>query len=427
MAHNLYSGVSVIIPVYREDDAIFKKCIRSIINALMTLGMPYEILIVENDGSCEPRYGALINELKKETYEKYAEIIDPQYIFLAKASKRNAIALGVKQSHYPITVLLDSDTIAGKWSLLELLEHFSDERIGGVVPNQIIPNRQNSIWNRLCNWYEDIRFTNTTPGLSYHGYIPCLIGRLYAVRTEILKRHMDEFVNQIFFGRRMETGDDRVITSYCIQDGFKTVFERNATVYTYCPQSISAFAKQRLRWSRSSFRETIASPWLWKKAPYAAFVMWSDIVMRWFFFVVIVNFIVRASFGITDYHVFNINIWGYIIGGSIGFFISGMLKQLPHLIRYPEDIKIAPLFLLLTTFVLTPVEWWGNLTCLKQEWATRGIKKSNDQFNGMKWDKHHIPPMILKDDVGHHESMRVTEITKDHVVAERTESLKKSP
>lgn len=358
-----YGEVSVIIPVYNEPIDRFKECLASI--DFSTYGFDRKEIIVVENGAYTPEY------------KEICDIIGAQYFHIQEKGKRFAIAKGVSLASYKYTVLLDSDTIARQDTIPKLLQNFEDDwKVGGVVPKQRI--NENDFWSRICNWYEDIRFGNTTPGLSFFKAVPCLIGRLYAVRTHLLKEYMPEFVNQKILGFEMETGDDRVITNYVLQRGFKTIYDDKALVSTFAPADLKSFIKQRTRWSRSSFSETVlATTWLWKH-PYALFVMWSDIIMRWFFFAVVAVFAFKAITWSFDPHVLNMPWWVFMIGGFVGFFISGYLKQIPHLIRHPKDIWLTPAFLLITTFILTPVEWYGNITCLdrgRNGWLTRN--KSN--------------------------------------------------
>ncbi len=342
---------SVVIPVFGEPLNKFRYCIESVINAA-----PKAQMVVVENGSVSQ-------------YESIAHEFGAEYINIETASKREAIAQGVLKVDTDVVVLLDSDTIVTRDAIDKLLRAFADPMVGGAVPRQSIYWDSNNLVHRLCDWYEDIRFGNTTPGLSYFGQVPCLIGRLYAVRRSIIAKHLNEFTNQNVLGIHMETGDDRVITNYILQDGYKTVYDSSALVWTFAPDTVLKFAKQRLRWSRSSFRETIlALPWLWKH-PYAFFVMWSDIIMRWLFAAVIVMWILGG------HHFLYFSLLQYLVFGLLGFFASGWIKQIPHLRRCPEDFWYVPMFMLWNTFILTPVEWLGNITCLKQGWMTRVTEK----------------------------------------------------
>lgn len=352
------ASISVIIPVVDEPLDIWAKVLESMSEAIKDLDA--EVFVVPNG-----KYSKLNADMARNFGFNVIE--------LEEASKRKAIVIAGLHATKDIVILLDSDTIVTKNAIKTLARGFVDNSIGGIVPRQE-SFYKNTIMEKLCNWYEDIRFFNTTRGLSYHGQIPCLIGRLFAIRRELLQKYLPAFDNQYLFGIKVETGDDRVLTNMLLQDGFKTLYEDTALVYTIVPQTIKKFAKQRTRWARSSFRETLLSlPWL-PAYPVAITILVGDVIVRWLFFAVVVNLVWKILSGNLSPHYLNFTLGEFVIWGVIGFFVSGYIKQLPHLYRKPQDIFLTPLFLLLNTFVLTPVEWYGNLTFWKQNWLTRKIK-----------------------------------------------------
>lgn len=99
-----------------------------------------------------------------------------------------------------------------------------------------------------------------------------------------------------------------------------------------------------------------------------------DTAFRWTFFVIVALFVWKLLTGTADPHFMEISLWQYVVFGTIGFIINGYLRQWPHLKRYPEDVLLTPLFLFANFLILTPVEWYGNLTFLKQGWMTRRNK-----------------------------------------------------
>lgn len=358
-----YKSVSVIVPVVDEPEHIWKECLKRLKDACE--GLDHEIVVV-----CNGAYSA--------NNEMIARQMGFNVIVLSVADKRLAVAAGVGVSSKEIAVLLDSDTLVTKESIARLVANFQDPKLGGVMPRQEIFNRYNNVIRLVCGWLEDVRFFNTSPGLSYFNSVPCLIGRLFAIRMDALKSYMPKFTNQYFLGKRCLSGDDRVLTSYLLMDGYKTTYDDGALVYTNCPDTLSGFAKQRLRWSRSSFRETLlALPWIWKY-PHMAFVMIGDVVIRWAFLYVLIRFALSLMGYLEVPHwidgVYPMTIMTYVVIGIAGFFVSGYLKQLPQLIRRPQDFWFTPVMLLFITFVLTPVEWFGNLTIFKHEWMTRRVE-----------------------------------------------------
>jgi hyaluronan synthase len=207
------------------------------------------------------------------------------------------------------------------------------------------------------------------------GAVSCLPGRMLAIRTPILKKAVPALVCQKFLGAECISGDDRFLTSYILGEyGLKTVYVSESVVYTNAPDTLRGFVLQRLRWSRTSLRETLRSlPWIFKY-PYCAFTVLSNVILRWFFFTVIMVGLANWFGLVHDQHYLSLSVYEALLFSAWGFMISGFFKQLRHLIKYPKDIAYLPFFLLVTTFILTPVEWVGNLTLRESGWMTRRVK-----------------------------------------------------
>lgn len=352
-------SVSIIIPVVDEKPHVFELVLSSIRKAAE--GLDAEFFVVGNGAYSKDNISM-------------AESMGFKTLTLKVANKRKAIVKAVQISTKDIAVILDSDTVASDDCLKVILQNFQDPAVGGVVPNQVIFNRDYSVMRRLSDWFEDVRFNNTLKGLSARNSVHCLPGRLFAIRMDRLKHYSNDFVSQKMFGVELITGDDRVLTSYLLKDGFKTIYDNRTTVLTDAPNTLKQFAKQRLRWSRSSFRETLLSlGWIWNR-PYMAFVLLTDIIVRWAFFFVIVIFLYRLATDQLFEHYWHFSYLELFSWSILGFFVSGFLKQIPHIWRYPQDLFYAPVFSLLSTFILTPIEWYGNITFLKQGWLTRKTK-----------------------------------------------------
>src|SRR5690606_32789762 len=66
-------------------------------------------------------------------------------------------------------------------------------------------------------------------------------------------------------------GDDRSLTNFMIRK-YKAVYSIEARAETVVPDNFSKYVKQQQRWKKSWVRETlIASSFIWKKSPLAAF------------------------------------------------------------------------------------------------------------------------------------------------------------
>ncbi len=355
-------GVSVIIPVLDEYSVVWHNVLVHITHA--TQGLKSEVIVVANGKHSEDN-------------ARTAKEFGFKTLRINKASKRLAIDVGSKEAKYPITILLDSDTYTPKGTIEKLLVVFNDPTVGGVTPRHVINDRNKNIVRRVSDWLEDIRFEEVLKGQSVGGAVSCLPGRLYAIRTNLLKQAGPGLVSQTFLGSKCISGDDRYLTSWLLKNGYKSVYQSSATVYTAAPDTLKELTNQRLRWSRTSFRETLLSlPWIWRYK-FTAFTVLSTTIMRWIFFVVLVNgALVWSNLRHQDHFIWDTypwlnHTWIIILGVTIGFLIGGLLKNARHLVRYPRDIFYLPAFLFITTFILMPVEWRGNLTLRESGWLTR--------------------------------------------------------
>jgi hyaluronan synthase len=359
-----HKEVSIIIPVVDEDPAIFQRALNAIENAGRFNGIAFEVIVVANGASSEFNAKQADNMLFK-------------VIRLDRASKRKAIYVGVENAHYQYTIILDSDTIVQRDSIYELLKCFNDQDVGGVTSKHMILNRDQNFWRRISDWLEDVRFNEIVKGQSIGGAVACLPGRMFAIRTELLREASEELISQKFLGHECVSGDDRFLTSWLLRHNYQTVYQETAGVWTDAPTTFKGFVLQRLRWSRTSLRETIlALPWIFKY-PYMAFTTLATVAMRWLFFIVFINAILVW----TGLHRQDHFLWHYLpnlldftfifVGSFLGFLASGFLKNIRHLLKYPQDIVFLPLYLMVTTFILTPVEWFGNITLTEKGWMTR--------------------------------------------------------
>lgn len=357
---NYAPSVSVIVPVVDEPIEVWRPVLNRLKTALM--GLDSEVIIVPN-GTNAKKETAMALEMGFNVYK------------VPTASKRLALQEGAKHATKEISVILDSDTFVTANSIKELIRVFSDNKVGGAVPQHKIFARRANYIRVICDWLEDIRFNEVLKGQTQSGSVGCLCGRLLAVRTHLLKELIPELVSETFLGSPCISGDDRFLTSWLLQHGWETIYVPNVYVETNAPDTLKGFVKQRLRWSRTSFRETLLSlPWIWKH-PFTAFTTLANVVMRWFYFVVIFTAIL-TWFGLIDrQHYFNLETWQVVVGTIVGFFVSGFLRQLRHLINHPKDLKYLPVFLLVTAFVLTVVEWYGNISVRESNWLTRKVEE----------------------------------------------------
>ena len=85
----------------------------------------------------------------------------------------------------------------------------------------------------------------------------CTPGALSAYRTEVVMRILPKWINQRFCGRPANIGEDRAMTNLILREGYSTLFQQNALVYTSVPVRYKNLCRMFLRWARSNVRETL--------------------------------------------------------------------------------------------------------------------------------------------------------------------------
>lgn len=342
---------SVVIPVLNEPPELFIQSLQSIV-----ANNPDEIIVV-------------FDKLEKsQALRHIANKYATKVINCNVAGKRPNLMCGVEHSHGDIIISVDSDTVFSIGSIKKLIKPFNDPKIGGVTTRQHILDPHINIISKFCEWMENVRFNISMPAMSVTGGIGCLPGRAIAFRREIFENHKHDFLNQTFLGHKCDSGDDRALTSYALRDGYNTVLQKDAIVYTDCPVTWGKFIKQQLRWARSSQRETVRSiPWLWKR-PFTFFCFTTDIITPIFFAIVALNMAYRF---VTHTGYFDFPLHEAAIMALVGMNMSLGLRQYPHMLECKKDILYLPLYVLFMTFIMTPIRIWGFFTMHNSGWMTR--------------------------------------------------------
>ena len=343
---------SVIVPVYNESDALFRRVLASVIE-----NRPSELIAVVDGGDAEIA----------ATAQEYCDRV----LRVPKSGKRAAIQEGLRASQHgtDVVIVLDSDTIWAPGALREMLRPFADPRVGGVTPRQAVFDAEANPVRRLANWIEDIRYHLTVPAQSVFGQVGCLAGRTIAYRRAAFEPAVERLVRQTVLGVPQHVGDDRVLTNELLRNGWRTVYQSTALVETDAPSEWRTFWSQQLRWGRSSQRETLLSlRWLWRR-PVAFVSFVTDIVTPFALYAVIGLAIahgLRGHGGPTGLPLAIELPLGYL-----GMLASIGVRQAAHVRRFPRDLFRLPLFVLQITFMMVPIRIAAFATMFHQGWTTR--------------------------------------------------------
>jgi hyaluronan synthase len=348
VVNDFRTSVSVVVPAYREDPEILLECLASWLDQ-----NPYEVIIVPDVEDTE-------------VLRRLAEVDDPRLrvIPFVHRGKRSALGVGIRAATGELIVLADSDT---RWQpgLLDAVQMpFIDPEVGGVGTQQNVYQRTSSIWRRIADWLVNLRYYDYVPAMGRAGAVACLSGRTAAYRRSVILPVLPHLEDEFFLGRRCVAGDDGRLTWLVLASGFKTVHQSSARALSMFPSSFSAFVKQRVRWSRNSYRTYLTAVWkgwLWR-VPMVTKITVLQILLTPVTMGMALAYLLFSRLDLTVHSIGLALIWLLLGRGVRGY---------SHLRRHPQEILLLPVAALVVIFIALPVKLYAFFTMNKQGWLTR--------------------------------------------------------
>ena len=253
--------LTVVIPAYNEGSMV-ELTINSVATALYPSDR-IEIIVVD-DGSRDDtwlyiqkaarRYPALVTAIR----------------FKENRGKRTALAEAFRIARGEIVATIDSDSVIERDALLELVGPFRDSAIGAVAGKVVAYNRNTSVIPKMLHVRFILSFDFLRAVQSTYGTVYCCPGALSAYRTSVVRKVLNEWLNQTFLGEKCTYGEDRSLTNFIFSCGYNSVYQRSAIVHTTVPETYSKLCRMYLRWERSYVKEEMRFVRLVWKRPYPA-------------------------------------------------------------------------------------------------------------------------------------------------------------
>lgn len=350
--------VTVIVPVYLEDYDKFEKCLTSIQKQNV------DQLIVSIDSQD--------TQLKNIAKSHGAEIIS----YSQRVGKRQALADAWLKAKNDIVVHVDSDVVLDKDCLREISKPFSDNAIVGVSSNYTsVKNgsRLAFVFSSLID--QNVNMNNK----ALDGGLVVVDGRCSAWKKDFLLSIRNEFLNDYWMGIRSEIGDDRFLSREALKQGFKTVYQDTAKIFSFSPSTFGDFVGQQIRWRRSGTR-------FWFKDLREGVNPNKTYFFKCFaYYTSPFIFVLAAALDILYFRL-SFSLWAQWWIGLIAIVVGcASVTLLRQLIFFGKALTPRYLVLqgLLGLFVMLPVSVYGALTLRNQRyWITRasdedGVKKKN--------------------------------------------------
>lgn len=253
-----YPRVSFIIAAYNEERVIHNK-----IENTLAIDYPEDLLqiIVVSDGS---------NDLTEKSVKDFSG----QGVISLHQDERNgksaALNRGVNIANGEIIIFSDANNDFNKSSIINLVKHFSDPKIGAVTgAKHIYKNneREAAIGDGLYWKYE----SKIKEAESCIGSITGAEGEILAVRKSIFKPIDASLIN-----------DDAAITFDVVRSGYRIIYEKNAKAYEEASKNLIDDFNVKVRMSAGGF-QTLSKEkgYLFSSLSWFSFTFISHKILRW--------------------------------------------------------------------------------------------------------------------------------------------------
>jgi hyaluronan synthase len=348
--------VGVIIPARNESRGIY-----STAQSLAAQDYPKDKLtvILVNDGSTDDT-GHWMDQAAKAFGHKVVHLAENE-------GKRSAIAAGMKLHNAEITALIDSDVFLRRDALLQIVRGFCSPRVAAVCGHADVRNASANWLTRMQAQQYFIAFRVFRALEGYFRSVICCSGAFSVYRTDILRKLMNEWLNQTFLGLRRSYGDDRGLTNLVLREGYDTTYLPIATAETIVPEGLSKYVKQQIRWRRSFVIESIIGvKHMWRRPLGVAMAFYSVLL------VTLVSPVIVTYFLLVGPLAGGINPIGYLIGLSL---IVVLHQSFYWAFQLPPATKVGffslmpmlPMWIV-ASLVMLP---WAVFTLRKKSWGTR--------------------------------------------------------
>jgi cellulose synthase/poly-beta-1,6-N-acetylglucosamine synthase-like glycosyltransferase len=340
---------SVVVPSFREDPDVLERCLDTWLEQ-----EPTEIIVVPDVQDVE-----VLARLRARQHPRL------KVIPFAHEGKRSALGVGIRAARGEILVLCDSDT---RWQpgLLSFVQMpFVDPAVGAVGTRQNVSSPMSSIWRRVADWIIDLRYLDYVPATARAGAVVCVSGRTAAYRRSAVLPVLEHLEHEFFLGRRCIAGDDGRLTWLVLASGYKTVHQNSARALSMFPNTFRAFCKQRVRWSRNSYRCYLTAAWqgwLWR-VPLVSQLTVLQIMFTPVTMFAAVYYVVASGFSDRGWTALSLSLTWVFLGRAI--------RSVSHLRRRPSDLLILPVVAVVIALVALPIKTYALFTMNKQGWLTR--------------------------------------------------------
>jgi hypothetical protein len=185
---------------------------------------------------------------------------------------------------------------------------------------------------------------------------------------------MHEFLNEKFAGLQTLSGDDKFLTRWVINHGYKTYHQLgNTTKLSTTFDSGPKLFRQLIRWSRNTWRSDIKNLFferkIWSNTPFTAIVMldkfWTPI------------FLLGGPIYLLTLFFINAMPWSHLVAWGIWLIVSRSVRLIYHFAEHPYQLIYLPIFVLFQ-YLQAFIRIYALFTLRNRSWGTRAVTVNKD-------------------------------------------------
>lgn len=367
------ASVGVVTPVYNEDPVVFQRALTS----WKDNGVVEIVAVIDyTDETCIA------------VFKKFSETFSGARLVVTKTpGKRPALADGVRVASKPFVALVDSDTIWGRGVRAAALVPFADPQVGGVATRQSVLEVC-TLPQRVFNSQLTLRCLEELPFMVARGgtVITCISGRTAFYRRAAVVPLLHDLEHETFGGHPVISGDDKCLTYLVERAGWKVAFQQLAHVYTPGMRTWRMFLKQRLRWTRNSWRadlRTLTQVWVWHHPRFALYLL--DRAVQPFAQTLAPLFLVV---GIV------LQQWLPIVIIVTWWHVGRAIRMWPVIKQRPYELFWIPLYMLVNFFIGV-MKIYALVTMNRQGWMTRWHKSRLPQLRWLGLVPGYVATVVI--------------------------------
>ena len=210
---------------------------------------------------------------------------------------------------------------------------------------------------------------NTCAAQNITGRVQVNRGTLAFYRAVIFHNHVDSYLDERWFGRRVEFSDDSRATLTAQRYG-KTIQQPTCFQFTLTPVTWKHSTMQRLRWMRGSQLRDISRL---RELPKSTYVFWM-VIVKWaqFFLVTATLFLAATTVDFTPQKLLYFLALPLLMAYLCALRYFALQRSDECFLQQCQAVASTPLVMLRSVTIFKIVRLYAIATCLKvQTWGTR--------------------------------------------------------